>query len=247
MSFGRLGSLGRGFGRLGSGRGATSAAPVSGILAANGGSYAWSGDTMTPLVDYKLPATGGSYAWTGQDATLTATSSVATVYSATAGADNPNNDGFSFRHEIGITNSSMTQVRVSIKASTTQGLVAGHVSIGVSSMAESGQRSSGGETAATPVELLFGGVSGINVGNGVVAVSDWTNFSGIDSTNNAIVIIDITTGGVCSTTSPSNNLPSGHTGLLWFKAATTSWNTQSPASFSASFNDPRSVVLIETQ
>jgi hypothetical protein len=75
MSFGRLGSLGRGFGRLGSGRGATSATPVSGVLPANGGSYVWSGDTMTPLVDYKLPATGGSYAWTGQDATLTATSS----------------------------------------------------------------------------------------------------------------------------------------------------------------------------
>lgn len=165
-----------------------------------------------------------------------------TIFSATAGADNPSNNGFSFRHEASVLTSTMTQVRVSIQSSTTQGLVAGHVSIGISTMSNGG-KSTAGETTATPVELLFGGSSGINVGIGVVAVSDWTNFSGIDSTHNAIVTIDFTTGGVCSVTSASP----GPINILWFKSATTSWNTQTPVGFSISSNDPRSVILIETR
>lgn len=40
-------------------------------VAADVGSYAWTGDTMTPLQDHFVTASGGSYAWTGQDATLT--------------------------------------------------------------------------------------------------------------------------------------------------------------------------------
>lgn len=92
MSFGRLGSLGSGFGRLGGGGSGSVVTP--GIIAAGGGSYAWTGqdatltvtvqrsvvadagsyawigDTMTPLQDHFVTASGGSYAWTGQDATL---------------------------------------------------------------------------------------------------------------------------------------------------------------------------------
>jgi hypothetical protein len=39
-------------------------------LAAGAGSFVFSGDTMTPIVDYKLPVDAGSFAFTGQTATL---------------------------------------------------------------------------------------------------------------------------------------------------------------------------------
>lgn len=93
MTFGRLGSLGRGFGRMGSGgkaRGiipgvisagggsyvwtgqdATLTVTAQRSVAADAGSYAWTGDDMVPLRDIFVTASAGSYTWTGQDATLT--------------------------------------------------------------------------------------------------------------------------------------------------------------------------------
>lgn len=93
MTFGRFGSLGSGFGRLGGGSGGSSIIPGTIVagggsyiwtgqdaslviaetanLTADAGSYAWTGDTMSPLQDHFVTASGGSYAWTGQDATLT--------------------------------------------------------------------------------------------------------------------------------------------------------------------------------
>jgi len=44
-------------------------APAS--VAAGAGSYAWAGDDATPVQNHTLAGAGGSYAWTGQDATLT--------------------------------------------------------------------------------------------------------------------------------------------------------------------------------
>jgi hypothetical protein len=98
MSFGRLGSLGRGFGRIGSSGGGGSVI-VPGVIAAGGGSYVWTGqdatltvttlksvaadsgsylwtgDDATPVQNHIIGAAGSSYAWTGQDATLTKSAS----------------------------------------------------------------------------------------------------------------------------------------------------------------------------
>jgi len=70
MSFGRLGALGRGFGRMGSG-GKSGSIIIPGIITAGTGSYAWTGDDATPVQNHILTASGGSYTYTGQDATLT--------------------------------------------------------------------------------------------------------------------------------------------------------------------------------
>jgi hypothetical protein len=75
MAFGKLGALGRGFGSLGALGGAGESPVVDGVLAASGGSFVFSADSMAPIVDRDLPAAGGSYTFTGQAATLTATSS----------------------------------------------------------------------------------------------------------------------------------------------------------------------------
>ncbi len=140
--------------------------------------------------------------------------------------------------ELPLSGSSITDVRVSIKASTTQGLVAAHASIGLSAMTDDGS------CTATPAELLFGGVSGINVGVGVVAVSDWVALSGLSASVNAMVTVDFTTGGTVSTTSPTGN------NKLWYHNNTSNpgyYATASGAGLSPSSNDNRMVVLIETR
>jgi len=71
MAFGKLGALGRGFGSLGAVGGASGGVPVN-TLVASAGSFAFSGDTMTPIVDHILPVDPGSFAFTGQAATLRA-------------------------------------------------------------------------------------------------------------------------------------------------------------------------------
>lgn len=91
-TFGRLGSLGGGFGRLGGGQGG--AVPPNAIIAGAGsyawtgqdatltvtelksvaggsGSYTWTGADATPVQNHIIAASGGSYTYTGQDATLT--------------------------------------------------------------------------------------------------------------------------------------------------------------------------------
>jgi hypothetical protein len=72
MAFGSLGALGRGFGRLGAVLGGAGGSPPVNTLVAESGSFVFSGDTMTPIVDYKLPVDAGSFAFTGQTATLRA-------------------------------------------------------------------------------------------------------------------------------------------------------------------------------
>lgn len=92
MSFGCLGSLGRGFGRLGGGQGgaaapntiiagagsyawtgqdATLTVTAQRSVAGGSGSYAWTGSDATPVQNHIIAASGGSYTYTGQDATLT--------------------------------------------------------------------------------------------------------------------------------------------------------------------------------
>jgi hypothetical protein len=71
MSFGRLGAMGRGFGGLGGLLGSAGGSPASTYtLAAEAGSFVFSGDNMTPLVDYRIPVDVGAFAEIGQDASL---------------------------------------------------------------------------------------------------------------------------------------------------------------------------------
>lgn len=80
MSLGRLGSLGRGFGRLGASakKGVVVNPGSPYTMSAGTGSFVLTGDAMTPLVDYKLPAAVGAFTLTGQAATLTYSASAFT-------------------------------------------------------------------------------------------------------------------------------------------------------------------------
>jgi hypothetical protein len=80
MSFGRLGSIGRGFGRLGgsAGTGGGGSAPPNTLIAGSG-SFILSGETMTPLVDYLIPSGVGAFTLTGQNVTLDTTASGGTA------------------------------------------------------------------------------------------------------------------------------------------------------------------------
>lgn len=74
MALGRLGALGRGFGSLGAiGSAGTPAGGSPYTMTAGAGSFLLSGETMTPLVDFRIPADVGAFALTGIDATLSTT------------------------------------------------------------------------------------------------------------------------------------------------------------------------------
>lgn len=154
-----------------------------------------------------------------------------TIYTATLTGDNPSIDGYSHRMQCPVTGSAITQVRVSIKATSAQTLVVAHASIGINN--------GGGSTTATPVELLYSGASGFTIGPGLTKTSDWLNFTGISPGTDAMVIYDITSGGVAMGTATGTT--------LWYRVAFASYNSSSGASFSSSANDGRGTVLIETQ
>jgi hypothetical protein len=90
VSFGRLGSLGRGFGRLGSLLGGASHPPSGSpyTLTAAKGSFILTGDAMAPLVDRKLPSDLGAFALTGIAATLTKTSTAGVLFKAASSNGN---------------------------------------------------------------------------------------------------------------------------------------------------------------
>jgi hypothetical protein len=71
MSFGKLGALGRGFGRMGGG-GKAGAVVIPGVITALKGTYTITGNDAN-LAYGRLPLTAalGTYAVTGVDATLT--------------------------------------------------------------------------------------------------------------------------------------------------------------------------------
>jgi len=81
MSFGRLGALGRGFGRLGSGGKIRTVVP--GIITAGGGSFLFTGSDASLLAQRKIAAASGSFAFTGSDASLLAS---ARIIAANSGA-----------------------------------------------------------------------------------------------------------------------------------------------------------------
>jgi hypothetical protein len=81
MSFGRLGALGRGFGRLGSGGKIRTVVP--GIITASGGSFLFTGSDASLLAQRKIAANSGSFSFTGSDASLLAS---AKTVAANAGA-----------------------------------------------------------------------------------------------------------------------------------------------------------------
>ena len=160
-----------------------------------------------------------------------------TIFTDTKTGDDTGNDGFSFRQVCTITGGAQSQVRVTFKASSAATLRLDHASIGI-------QTGTQDACTATPVELLFAGVSGFSISNGATITSDWANLSGFTSSNKLIVVMDASaTAG--SGDYAVNTASTGQT--LWFAAASASYNVAAPGFASSAAATCEGVTLIETQ
>lgn len=151
------------------------------------------------------------------------------IYGPTAVAgDNGNTGGFSVRVLTGSISGNYTQVRVSWKGGSVAGLIADHCSIGV--------HTANGDTAATPVETLFGGVSGFTGSVGGTNVSDWTNFT-VANGDVLVCILD--------QNAAANNLSTAAVASSYTKAATASYNSTSASGFTSAPGDIYGLYLVE--
>jgi hypothetical protein len=109
-----------------------------------------------------------------------------------------------------------TQVRVRFKAHSTSRLDFKHASIG--------KQDTGLNTVATPVELKFGGSSGMSISNGGTIWSDWTDFSTTGG-QNQVIIFDCSTsyGDIQYTVTTSVE--------RYWKGDAESWNESAPTGF----------------
>lgn len=161
-----------------------------------------------------------------------------TIFTATLPSNSTGNEGFSYRCFTPITGPSLGQVRVSF------GVIGGgggnwncdHAAIAVL----------GGATApnvaATPIELLFGGVSGFGLVANQVIVSDWVNLSA--SISDILCIIHDT--NVSAGTIGFNNQV-GNSWDMYRKAASASYNQASVSGYSHFADFIFGFSLIETQ
>lgn len=136
-----------------------------------------------------------------------------TGWSAALGSNFSGFPNYSVRQLV-TSSASGDMIRVKIKSHTSGTLILDHLSIGV--------QDSDANTLATPVELQFGGSSGVTI-SGSEEWSDWVAFS-VQPGANYIVVLDIGTNGDIS-------YQAG--GSQWKKAASDSWNLSSVSGFDA--------------
>jgi len=173
-----------------------------------------------------------------------------TVYNnpTIAGTDGGITTGISMRIgvAVGFASGSGGQVRVTLKtasnaSSGVQGIKCDHVSVGVAATAPN--------TAATPVEVKFGGVSGVTLDTaGASATSDFSAVSSISwlNTDTLVVVCDQNTGETWIASS-GGTATVGAFGPVFWKAATTSWNVATVSGFNALGSIGDAVVSVETQ
>lgn len=144
----------------------------------------------------------------------------------------------SFRNVVPITGGAQTQVRVTFTAGLAT-FILNNASIGISSGTTM-------ITTATPVELLFGGVSGFTILSGATITSDWVNLSGFTASDKLVVVMDYSVAGGSSSTDQSG----GAGADLWYLfGAFASYNSADPTAL-GSWNSIAwvlAVSLIETQ
>jgi hypothetical protein len=126
----------------------------------------------------------------------------------------------------------LSQLRVRLSSFGTSIFQTDHVSIGL-------WNGTATDCTATPIELKFGGNSGFTVTGPLSAVSDWTSFAGFSSTNNFVIIFDVS--------SVNGNFPYTTTNGLtasYQNASGPQWNIRAPG-LAASFGGTIAVSQIE--
>jgi hypothetical protein len=146
----------------------------------------------------------------------------------TLSGDNTTAASSGYRIAVAPVSGGSGQVRVTLQAGAgavlnVQGIVCDHVSIGVAATAPN--------TAATPVELKFGGVSGVKLDTAnATGTSDFSTLSFL-STDTLIIVCD--QGAAEGWDAAQNGTATiGGVGNVYFKASTASWNQATVTGFS---------------
>ena len=111
-------------------------------------------------------------------------------------------------------------IRVTLGAGPAEGLDLDNVSI----VERDGSTDDG---ITTPTELLFSGVSGVNIGAGATATSDWLTFS-LDETKDYLLIFDISSNLAADNPIVTTTAGAG----IYYKDGTNSYNQQTVEGFS---------------
>lgn len=157
---------------------------------------------------------------------------MSTIFTQVLSNSNTGNASTSFRQQVTITAASLGQVRCTFQAGqTSPGWSTANCSIGVAATAPN--------TAATPIELLFSGVSGFSIAANATITSDWANLSAL-ITDTLVVVMDTSANGTIE-------IATGVTGANTFFKGGASFNASSVSGYSQIASDVFGVNLIETQ
>lgn len=156
---------------------------------------------------------------------------------------NDANTGTSFRVCVPVAMNALGEARVTIRPGTVNALTILHASIGKRTTGEPLYPN----TTATPIELLFGGVSGF-VAATTPMTSDWADISslGLLSGDQAVCIYDIIAGGP---TTASQRYATGSTGVTTFFQSGESYNVSNTVGlgFTNSDNSNFGIDAVETR
>lgn len=156
---------------------------------------------------------------------------------------NDPNPGTSFRVCVPVAMNALGEVRLTIRPGTVNALTILHAAIGKRTTGEPLYPN----TAATPIELLFGGVSGF-VAATTPMPSDWTDISslGLVSGDEAVCIYDIISAGP---TTASLRYATASTGVTTFYQSGESYNVANTvgAGFAKSDNTNFAIDAVETR
>lgn len=157
--------------------------------------------------------------------------------SAVLNTDDTNDGSISFRVNCKTISSGAAQVRVTFRPNSAASFQVDHASIAKVNSATAPN------CDATPVELLFSGVSGFTASAGVDVVSDWLTFS-TSTSDNLMVVMDVhSTNG-----NPKARLDGTETNCdSYHKAASTSFNLATVSGFTAHAGFDWAIALIEVQ
>jgi hypothetical protein len=153
----------------------------------------------------------------------------------------------SWRIVVPTINGPQDQVRVRFCSGTLASGVgqANNCSIGVST-------GTNANTVATPVELLFGGVSGFSFAkefNNQPIYSDWVNFNGWNAGDKLVVTIDLGAPANLSLCRTTVGVPAGSTTFTYGTVTPPgiTYNQATPAAADASFSEVWAIDLIEVR
>ena len=147
---------------------------------------------------------------------------IVTAFSVTLNTNDSGDGGYSFRTRVTTEAGSGGQVRVRFVASTAAAFSLNNASIGKGVVSPASPSPGFYNTQATPVELLFSGLSGFAISAGQSIVSDWANLTWHGG-DGLVVVMDFG----ASNGNP-RMLTTAGSGSLAYQGATSTYNESAP-------------------